>query len=164
MIIKIIGGLFITAAGFLIGNTFSKKLSRRRDFLKTFQVFLSTLSTNLRYSGADIFSVVKLSAQSANFSEFDLTEYNKPFEDVWHKKVEEIPNCISLNDSDKELLLEFGSHLGKTDTEGQLRHIELYQTLFERQLKSAETEVSDKSRLYRTIGLFSGISAALMII
>ena len=74
-----------------------------------------------------------------------------------------IPKGYALKKSDTDLLLEFGSHLGKTDVEGQLKHIELYRQLFEKQLEAAEDAIAKKSKLYKTMGLFVGTAAALMM-
>ena len=60
-------------------------------------------------------------------------------------------------------MLGFGEKLGKTDLEGQLSHIELYRALFQKQIKEAEDDAQKKSRLYRTLGIFGGVSAAILI-
>ena len=99
-----------------------------------------------------------------SYFKFDNTLHNQPFETAWSERIRLLPKSLSLKKSDKELLSEFGRELGKTDIDGQLKHIELYKTVFEKQLYSAEEEISKKSKLYKTMGLFAGISIALMII
>lgn len=164
--IKLIGCVLIVSACFLTGYTMSRNLFVRRDFLKSFIVFLSALSTNMRYNSSDIFTLVSLSVreEEMSFFKFDNTLHNQPFETAWSERIRLLPKSLSLKKSDKELLSEFGRELGKTDIDGQLKHIELYKTVFEKQLYSAEEEISKKSKLYKTMGLFAGISIALMII
>lgn len=164
--LKIIGAMLIVLAGFSAGSCFSHNLYARRDFLKKLIVYLSNLSTNMRYNSADIFSISTLSAQTSDieYFRFEQTEYNAPFSEQWIEIIKFLPKSISLANADKELLKDFGTELGKTDVEGQLRHIELYKTIFEKQLDDAEKDIRQKSKLYRTMGLFTGTTIALMII
>lgn len=166
LIVKLLGCIFLISACFLSGYSMSRKLYIRRDFLNSFIHFLSSLSTNMRYNTSDIFIVVSSSAQANNLNYFYFTqeENSQSFEQLWTQKVFDLQKSLSLKKTDKELLLQFGKELGKTDVEGQLKHIELYRTVFNKQLSSAEEEINKKSKLYKTMGLFVGISAALMMI
>lgn len=146
----------------MTGSLKAKKLYRRRDFLDNFLAFLGTLKTNIRYSGADIFTLLEASADgcgTAWLSGFSL-ERSEP-ETAWKRRVDAL--CDTGDKTDKSLLLDFGSQLGKTDLEGQLSHIERYQKLFELRLENAAEEIAKKSKLYRAMGLFIGISAALIM-
>lgn len=165
MILKIIGAVLLVSACFFVGLSKSRALYRRRDFFKSFIVFLSTLETNLRYNCSDIFILVSLCAKSCELSYFIIDQSSdKPFVSVWNKIVSSLPSCLSLKNSDIELLLEFGSHLGKSDLDGQLKHVELYKEIFSNQLSLADEDINKKSKLYKTMGLFVGISTALLII
>lgn len=83
---------------------------------------------------------------------------------LWNQKISEIPKQCALTDSDIQLLYEFGSALGKTDVEGQSKHIRLYVAEFENQLENAQQAIVKKSKLYKTMGFFVGSAAALMMI
>lgn len=144
----------------------SKSLNNRRDFLKNFLVFLSNLSTNIRYNSADIFTIVSMSANTSSLG-FLAAEYDYgsvSFDVIWNDKINSIPKQYSLTKTDRELLLKFGRELGKTDVEGQLRHIELFDSQFKKQLKDSEEAIKSKSKLYKTMGFFVGTAAALMMI
>ena len=162
--LKVIGSVLIISASFLIGNSKSRNLYKRRDFLKSFIVFLNSLSTNLRYETMDIFTTVSLCARDENLSYISIKENKQPFDQQWHQQILSLPSSLSLKKSDTELLKEFGNELGKTDIDGQLKHIELYKNLFQKELMSAEEDILNKSKLYKTMGLFAGISTTLMII
>lgn len=163
--LKIFGCILLSAAGGLAGFSLSQRLYKRRDFLKAFLVFISTVSTNIRYNSADIFTVVSSSASVDNLSCIATTKNeNQPFETVWKNKIDNIPKNLSLTASDKQLLYEFGEQLGKTDVDGQLKHLELYKISFAKQLSFAENAIIQKSRLYKAMGFFAGTAAALMMI
>ena len=165
MALKILGGLLLVLSGFSAGWFCSKKLLMRRNFFKKFLSFVSNLSTQLRYSSSDIFTLVSLSASISGLDFFEISyETGTPFYEIWSERVNEIPSKFGLKNSDRQLLLEFGEQLGKTDVDGQLKHLELYEALFKKQLTDAENEINRKSKLYKTMGFFVGTTAALMII
>lgn len=167
LIFKIIGAVLVVCASFSFGCLMSQKLYKRRDFLKSFTIFLSSLSTNIRYDSSDIFTLVSRSCKTCEL-EFLAVEYTqncgKSFEMLWNQKISEIPKQCALTDSDIQLLYEFGSALGKTDVEGQSKHIRLYVAEFENQLENAQQAIVKKSKLYKTMGFFVGSAAALMMI
>ena len=165
MALKILGGLLLVLSGFSVGWFCSKKLLMRRNFFKKLLSFVSNLSTQLRYSSSDIFTLVSLSASISGLDFFEISdETGTPFYKVWSERVSEIPAKFGLKNSDRQLLLEFGEQLGKTDVDGQLKHLELYEALFKKQLTDSENEINRKSKLYKTMGFFVGTAAALMII
>ena len=80
------------------------------------------------------------------------------------EKVKLLYSEIPLSKSDISMLNDFGGQLGKTDTEGQLKHLELYEVSFSKQLSSALDAITKKSKLYKTMGFFAGSAIALMMI
>lgn len=161
MPLKIIGALAVALSGLLFGRFRAGRLAVRRDFLKELSVFFSALSTALRYKNDDIFNLVSSSGEL--FCSIQLSG-SEPFEDAWRSVTRGFQRKYALTSQDLALLGEFGAQLGKTDTEGQLSHIELYQTLFSKQLALAQEEVDSKSKLYQTLGLFAGVSAAIVLV
>lgn len=165
MILKITGSVMLVSACFLVGFLRSKALYKRRDFFKSFIVFLSSLETNLRYNSSDIFTLVSMCAECCKLKHLSIDKNaDKPFVSAWNERVSELPDSFSLKKADRELLVEFGSQLGKSDLDGQLKHVELYKAIFSNQLSLANEEIAKKSKLYKTMGLFVGISIALLII
>lgn len=163
--IKLFGCLLLVAASFSAGCYTAKSLYRRRDFLKSFIVFLGALATNIRYNSDDIFTAVSASAEGSGLNVFAAdNKQTVPFDSFWSNCVGAIPKSNSLSKDDVRLLYDFGAQLGVTDIEGQLKHIHLYTKLFEKQLSDAEDAVSSKAKLYRTLGFFAGSAAALIMI
>ena len=164
MLLKLTGCVLIALTGFGAGCMLTKRLGARRDFFGKFCVFISLLQTRIRYDSADIFTLVSCCAEGAGLGYFENADDTLPFADFWNREIESIPKKYGLNNSDKELLSEFGSMLGTTDVEGQLKHLEMYGSIFQKRLKDSQAEFRDKSRIYRALGLFGGISAALIIL
>ena len=164
MLLKLSGCALIALTGFGVGTQLCKKLGARRDFFGKFSVFISLLQTQIRYNSADIFTLVSSCANGAGLEFFDGADNAMPFAVFWNSEVDRIPKKVGLNNSDKELLIEFGALLGTTDIDGQLKHLELYGSIFEKRLNDCQAEFRDKSRIYRALGLFGGISTALIIL
>ncbi len=164
MVIKLTGCLLIVTAGFFTGCILTQRLKNRRGFYDKFCVFISLLQTQIRYNSADIFSLVISSAKGSGLDIFEFSENCVPFTAFWENAVNSVPKRYGFNNSDKELLLEFGSVLGATDIEGQLKHLELYREVFQNRLSECEAALKDKSRIYRALGLFGGISTAIIIL
>ena len=164
MLLKLTGCALIALTGFGAGCMLTKKLGARSDFFGKFCVFISLLQTRIRYDSADIFTLVSCCAEGAGLECFESAEETLPFADFWNSEIEKIPKKTGLNNSDKELLSEFGSALGTTDIEGQLKHLGLYGEIFQNRLSECETALKDKSRIYRALGLFGGISTAIIIL
>ena len=147
-----------TAAGW----SCAVRLKRRRDFLLRLRGFLSAMTTGLRYRNADIFT---LTAQSARQAGLPLVaeSADKPFAQEWERVVSRIPRSFSLREEDVSLLLRFGAQLGKTDLDGQLRHLSLTASELEALITESEDAMSRKSKLYKTLGFFAGASTAILL-
>ena len=161
--LKIIGCLFLTAASFGAGCLLSARLFRRRAFLRRLLSFVSLLSTELRYRGGDIFD---LESDCAGRSQLPALCVGKPescFEDAWNAAINAFPATFSLTGEDISLLREIGSQLGKTDLEGQLKHLSLLEIRVRAHLRDAEECMAQKSRIYKTMGFFVGASAAIVL-
>lgn len=158
------GCLLVVCTGTMIGFVLSGRLYKRKDFLKSFTEFISLLATNLRYSGDDIFTLVNSCAENSSLDSLLFSECDRPFDELWLERVKQLSSEIPLSKSDISMLNDFGGQLGKTDTEGQLKHLELYEVSFSKQLSSARDAITKKSKLYKTMGFFAGSAIALMMI
>lgn len=163
MPLKLCACVLLSLAGLAAGWLRARRLYARRQFLRSFSVFLQTLSTLLRYRAEDIFTLVEEAAKSASLPTVQ-TEEAVDFALWWQRQTELMQPSNALQNSDKELLSSFGSQLGASDAEGQLRHIALYQTLFAKQLGEAEEALAQKARMYRTLGLFGGLSVGIVLL
>lgn len=149
----------------LIGIKKSQRLYRRRDFINDFLVFLDSLATNIRYSGDELSVIISKSEDPFGKAVYD--SYRKSegsFFERWKKAVIKISDGYSLKHDDKQLLCSFGEKLGITDVEGQLKHIELYKGLAKAHLDDSKKDITEKSRLYKTMGFFVGAAVALIVI
>ncbi len=161
--IKCIGIVLIIAFFFSAGVYLSLRLKNRYEFLSLFREFLSSLKTNIRYNGGEIFELIERSMPLAIVEYFKSENYSG-MDIYWDRCIKNIPKNAALKREDISLIAEFGKTLGTTDIEGQLNHIELYKELISSNINNSIEEIKQKSKLYKMLGLFSGIAAALLLI
>ncbi|MCR5653793.1 MAG: stage III sporulation protein AB [Ruminococcus sp.] len=159
---KLFGAALVLLSCTLSGFYFSYRLGLRLRFLGEMTDFLTRLKTNIRYFSDDVFRLIKISAPSSLLSFFE--KGTKPFCVYWESAAKSISKSYSLNMEDYSNLIEFGRLLGTTDTEGQISHIEIYKGIFTSAKNNFEKDCKIKSRLYKTLGFFSGAVLAIMII
>lgn len=157
--LKLLGAVLLSFSGLLTGFLYARRLKVRRDFLTQLEAFLCALSTAVRYRGEDIFTLVNSSGEL-----FHLTQKaSASFVEEWRSQCRVLCRDFRLTSRDMELLEGLGSGLGATDAQGQLKHIELYRALFKRQREAAYEEAAQKSKLYKVLGLFAGVSVSLVM-
>lgn len=80
---------------------------------------------------------------------------------LWNEETDKIKN---INNEDKEIIKMFGKLLGKTDIKGQLGQIELTSKLIEKQIEKAEYEKNKNFKVYKTMGIISGLGICIILV
>ena len=165
-VIKLLLSLVLIISATLIGNSFSSKLTTRRKTLSLIHNAINRIKTLICFGGMDTYRVVEECFCGSEFPLLESTiftnnfEYDKAFEE----SVRKINRSFSLTKSDKDLLNQFGVHLGSTDVTGQIAHTELYAQIFAERLSYAKEQESQKSKLYRVLGFSLGCAISLLIV
>ncbi len=154
--IKLLGCILLIFCSTILGNKYSRKLSKRKEILQNFVNLLDNAYTKIKYSSnslADIFN--------DSFLGYSFTD-NLSFSAQWKNMLKNYQN--TLNDNDIKLLVEFSNEIGKTDTEGEISNILLYQGLLKENIESAKEDIEKKSRLYTLLGFSIGMTLAIILI
>ena len=80
---------------------------------------------------------------------------------LWDEETDKINN---INNEDKEIIKMFGKLLGKTDIKGQLGQIELATKLIEKQIEKAEIEKNKNFKVYKAMGMITGIGICIILV
>lgn len=80
----------------------------------------------------------------------------------WQNATKTILN--SVKNEDLIIIRNFGKLLGKTDKQGQISEIELTKTLIEKQIKNAEEEKIKNEKLYKSMGIVTGLGICIILI
>lgn len=165
MTLKLLGGIILLISGYLSGCYFSGRLTRRKRFFESFLSFIVSLEIRLRYSQLDIIPLISRCAEQSSLPAFSgIIASDEPLSEIWNRRVDKIPSSEGLKADDRELLSQFGTQLGRTDLEGQLKHLAEYRALIEERLNSAGEICQKKSKLYRSLGFFAGAAVTLVLL
>lgn len=169
MILKLLGLFLISSVGALIGVQASLKLKKRVQFLEKYITLMKETKTRIRLSACDIRELFKSNTGFAPLDDMttNFTLYVKKGDTVknaWHKAVSTSYKSHNISRADTELIAEFGAEFGQSDIDGEINHIDMHTALIEDRLIQARSELSQKGKLYRTLGLFAGITVSLIIL
>ena len=143
----------------------SRKLSVRVEKLEAFLRFLSAAKTEVRYSAVPVQQILQRHGEGLSFLRDCTADCagGEGFAEAWRRAVGSRAGAEGFSARDGELLLLFGDGFGASDTDGQISHLELYSGLFGEALDRAREDRDRKSKLYLTLGIFAGLSAALLL-
>ncbi|MBR3697290.1 MAG: stage III sporulation protein AB [Clostridia bacterium] len=79
---------------------------------------------------------------------------------AWNNAIDEE---FKINKEDKDILKMFGKLLGKTDKKGQISEIDLSLNFVDKQIQKAELEKSKNSKLFKSLGVLTGIGITIIL-
>ncbi len=172
MIIKLIGGLFIVAASSCLGFQKALKYKNRVKELTDLQTAAAQLETEIRFTQAPLaqaFIAVSKTADgiiSAIFEEaakrLDI-HTGDTAADAWQIAVENHRINLSMTKADLETVISFGTALGGSDVEGQLKHISAVREKLRVQLAEARESSQKNQKLFTSLGIYAGILIAILL-
>lgn len=156
-----------SVSGFYLSSVYEKKT----EILDSIVAMLGMIKTQLRYKNLPLSSILDFLSESQRSSALSFVSAcskrmgcGEPFADLWQKSIENEKELCSLVPEAVPYLIRFGESLGTTDLEGQLSCCEYYENIFLKELNEKEEQCKKYSKLFPTLGVMLGISAAIMII
>ena len=146
----------------------SLRAKKRIRLFEGLALFAGGISSSIRYSAADISTLLRLENREVHI-EFidrvsDMLETGGSLRESWSRAVSEISAYSGITAEDMDIIIQFGSRLGATDVTGQTEHCDYFRQKFLLRAEKLEKEYDSKSKLYRSLGFFSGLSAAVVLI
>lgn len=140
LLFKITGFILVISTSAFIGFLKSGELFLRYKKLNKIQKNITDLKHRIRLHGGEINNLILLS-----FEEFPL-------------------DYLHLQKCDIEILNDFFENIGMGDTKSEYERCELYINLLKVKSDEAKSKYQELGRLYKTIGLFSGIFICIFFI
>ncbi|HBL41482.1 MAG TPA: hypothetical protein DDY98_07960 [Ruminococcaceae bacterium] len=114
--------------------------------------FIQTVSTEIGYGCFPLTDILHRAAENEAFSALPFLksverEITTGFSLAWKTSIENATS-LALRKEEKAILIQFGKHLGTTDTDTQLVICERYRVQFAQRSKDASMRFSDGKRLY----------------
>lgn len=166
VIVKFLNLFLIGFICFYLGEVKAKSYKNRVLELNKFQNSLVMFKSKLEFTYETIKEVFtdisQVIYENKNNIFIDTLNNDKEIYISWNEAIDNAKNDFTVED--KEIMKMFGKLLGKTDIKGQLSQIELTQKLIEKQIEKAEFEKNKNSKLYKTIGIISGIAICIILV
>ena len=166
VIVKFLDLFLIGFICFYLGEVKAKSYKNRVLELNKFQNSLVMFKSKLEFTYETIKEVFtdisQVIYENKNNIFIDTLNNDKEIYISWNEAIDNAKNDFTVED--KEIMKMFGKLLGKTDIKGQLSQIELTQKLIEKQIEKAEFEKNKNSKLYKTIGIISGIAICIILV
>lgn len=167
-LIKCIIFILIFSLSTYIGILISKQYSNRVNELNEFKIALNILKTKIRYTNEPLYNIFKEISGSLKGNVSNLFKntcknmQNDLASNAWEKAIENEP--LSIKKDDRQALKTMGKMLGKTDLEGQIGEIELTESFLETQIVDAQNEKIKNEKLYKTLGMITGLGIIIILL
>lgn len=168
MIFKIIGIMFIIMTTTLIGIRMSLSLSEREKRLRLIILMFDRFSTLIDFQAVHTGEILAQTATDVRFNDlhflkeaFKMYKNGEIFRNAWDKAVN---NDISLGEEEKSILFSVGASIGKSNTAGQLSMLEINRQNIENIYENISRENLNKGKLYRSLGVLTGIFISVMLV
>lgn len=158
----------VIGASSAIGILFSKKYANREKEIKEMKTALNMFATKIKFTYEPIPSIFM---EIANKIEGNIGQVferaasrmkEESAGDAWIHALEEV-EC-NFTKEDKEVLRNLSRLLGQTDLEGQISEIEVVNQFLASQLENAGEERRKNEKMYRTLGIITGLTIAIILI
>ena len=167
MLLKISAGVLFVLGGFFCGLNMSDKLKRRVVFCRECEKLLNVCEYMVRSNNSDVYGIIRHLKEERfrclGFIE-KLPECYSPEDDLRQIWKNAVLSDRFFDADERDILNDLGDLLGSTDLDGQLRGMDDIRSC----IKSISAERIDcyrkKGRLYRSIGVLSGVSLGIIII
>lgn len=169
-IIKSLFLIFIFGLAVYVGNSKANQYACRLKELMSIKAALNIFENKIKFTQSplkEIFMQVSEHCSEDNIKKIfkTLTVELKESQNV-HKIWEKTINISesNLDDEDKNILIDMGKILGSTDIEGQVSNIKITSSFIDRQIEKAEQEKEKNVKMFRTLGIVSGLAIIIILI
>lgn len=165
--LKLLGLFCVVLCGAGCGFAASAALRRQVVFCDTLRLFLEELGILMRWNGDTLPVLLGDLADKQTYTPLTFLKNVIPqlekgivFSEAWKAAIQSMRR---LPEELRRLLLSLGESLGTSDLEGQMKTLAQHQQQLSRICQSAAEQYHKKGKLYRSIGLLGGMSAALLL-
>lgn len=171
IVIKIIISISIVCITAYIGTYKARKLKQREYILREMVTFFKLVENEIRYMMNILPNAYEIARQKLN-TELKikmgqivvdmLDSENLTYIDGSIEK--NISDIESLDKYDKEVIISTLKNLGRSDVEGQINIIQNTINILENQISEANEIKNTNSKLYKTIGIITGLMLVIIFI
>ncbi|MBQ8763637.1 MAG: stage III sporulation protein AB [Clostridia bacterium] len=164
--------MVLLAVGFSLAGRWAAAMQKKRvSVISEILLMINVVESRLRYSHLPVSDLLRVLNENTGLSKLGFIKncrekvcFGEPFPAAWQECVEaETELCRLLPESSKHLA-SFGADIGSSDLESQLSGCEYYKQIFSAELELEREKSQRYTKLFPSLGLLLGISAAIMIV
>lgn len=161
--LKILGSLFITASGMLIGKKICDKSKKKIDCLEDFKRFIFYTKNEIEYKKTYPFEIIQdfnCNSELKYFFEkcIYLIDNGENFPEAWKKT---FSSCFF---DKSHTILNFGKELGNYDIENQIKMCEFSSNNIESQIEKLKKMVSKQEKMLLIVGTCIGAIISIILL
>lgn len=166
--IKCIIYILIFSSSTYIGILISKQYSNRVRELQEIKLALNVLKTKIHFTSEPLYSIFKEISISSKgnvsnlFKNISENLKSSSARIAWEQGIDN--ETLAIKKQDRQALKSMGKLLGKTDLDGQISEIELTEAFLETQISDAQKEKDKNEKLYKTLGMITGVGIIVILI
>ena len=171
MFLKLIGSLLFILMTSMIGLACADRFQKRIFELRQLIELVDKMKGHLRFRVTPTQQMIRELSESSSFQSLiflnecaeRLTE-EKNFPEVWKQCFLQAKDSMHLERQDIDAVLSIGDTLGSSEAGAQISSLELVESLLKSNLEEAVEEKRCKGKLYRNLGVLSGIAVSILIL
>lgn len=170
-LIKIAAVVFVAVGLSFSGFYFASVYGKKTEIIENIVMMLGIIKTQLRYAKLPLQPMMLFLEKNENIHSLGFVsecikriESGESFRLSWKESIKSEKELCRLIPDSLPYLIQFGESLGTTDLEGQLSSCEYYERIFLKLLEEKEEQSKKYAKLFPTLGIMLGVSAAILII
>ncbi|ACB85286.1 stage III sporulation protein AB [Natranaerobius thermophilus] len=169
--IRIVGAGLILFSTMALGNQVAHKYKMRPKLLRQLEVLLEMTGSEINYAAVPLPELLskigRRFPKGAGKIFHRVNEHLKHNgvtpEEAFYKTKQQLQHELSINEEDWQVLENFASYLGKSDSGEQLKQVELCLSHIRANQKIAMEDQRKNERMWRYLGVLAGLMLVILI-
>lgn len=155
-----------TSIGFVLSKRFSYRVKELQSFLSASNV----IENKIKFTKEPLSEIFEYISEITNdsISAFfkDAGENIKKVDTktAWEEAINKNKEKFELKKEDIVIIKDFGTRIGKTDVEGQLSEIALFNSFLKEQIIKAKDEQKRDEKMYKSLGGVIGLGIIILLV
>ncbi len=163
--IKLLGILFVFFPICTVGFFAADRIKKSQKFWEEMLLFNKQTEIEICYKSSDIF---KIAEECFSENKYPSLPFLKDFQSLrnryFYSDIKLFFEKFFTDRSEIKILSDYFYKIGKSDLENQLKHLKMYEKIFNSRKKFYENKYSEKAKVYKSVSVFFGIGLAIWFI
>lgn len=163
--IKLLGVLCVFLPIASIGFLWSLNIKRKILFYEEMLLLNKNIEIEICYKSNDIFNIAEEASSDKRYENlFFLKSFKNLKNNYSYENIKNFFKLYKFENSQIKDLTDYFNKIGKSDIENQIKHLKMYEKIFENKKNSLIKKYTEKSKVYKSLSLFFGLGIAILIL